>query len=410
MTNVVRGAENVPYFIPAQVPAPGTLLSVPEGKEAPRVFTPLTIRNVTFQNRVWVSPMCQYSYTNGLLNDWTLVAIGSYAVRGASLVIVEASAVSPEGRITPNDAGLWHDDHVGPLKRVADFVHAQGGKIGIQIAHAGRKASTLAPWLRQDPSKPAAFATEGEALGFPADVVAPTAEAFAIDGAYVSPRELTVAEIKSLVTKFAQAAARAVKAGVDVIEIHAAHGYLLNEFLSPAVNKRTDEYGGSFENRIRFLTEVVTAIKAVLPENVLLFVRTSASDRVEENEDEQGTAGWTSKDTVELFKLLAPLGVDLADVSSSGNTAKTRAWVYEPAFNAPFAFALQQAKIPGLHIAPVGVLHDKDVIENTLAKGVDAVLVGRKFSHNPNLVLDLAAAYGVKVQWPVQIGYTTRNV
>ncbi|KAK9447268.1 uncharacterized protein V1518DRAFT_421781 [Limtongia smithiae] len=389
---VIDPAAGVPFYTPSQVIPAGTFLSAPEGVKQPLAFTPLTIRGITFQNRIWVSPMCQYSYEDGMLSEWTLVAIGSYAVRGASLSIIEATAVLPNGGITGHCAGLWKDEQIAPLKRIVDFVHSQNQKIGIQIGHAGRKGSTLAPWL------PGNYAHEGLEAGFPDNVVAPSEGAFDTD--YVAPRALSTEEVKAYVAAFAATAVRAVKAGIDVIEIHGAHGYLINEFLSPVSNKRTDEYGGSFENRIRFAVEIVKAIKAVIPESVLLFFRISATDRLETLNE-----GWTVADTVAFSKIISSVGVDLLDVSSGG--VDSRAVIeYGPAFQAPFAYPVKEA-LPEFGVAPVGAIHTPEVIEDVLSHGVDAVFVARPFLHNPNFVLDTAKAYGIKVQWPVQIGYTT---
>ena len=246
--------------------------------------------------------MCQYSYDDGMLNDWALISLGSYAARGASLTFVEATAVAPEGRITKWDAGLWKDSQMDGLRRITDFIHSQNQKLGIQIAHAGRKASTLPPWV------PGNLHTIEDG-GF--EVVAPSA--IKHDDNYPNPKELTVSEIKRIIDDFKQCALRAVKAGVDVVEIHGAHGYLVNEFLSPVSNKRTDQYGGSFENRIRFCVEVVKAVKSVLPDNVLLFIRVSASDRLEHKNE-----GTTVKDTIKLLRILKALGLDHVDVSSGG--------------------------------------------------------------------------------------------
>ncbi|KAK9365647.1 hypothetical protein V1509DRAFT_655321 [Lipomyces kononenkoae] len=392
---VVKAAPGVPYYTPAQDPPAGSLLSADAVASVPKAFTPVTIRGVTFQNRIWVSPMCQYSYEDGFVNDWTLVALGSYATRGASLTMVEATAVAPYGGITGYDSGIWKDEHIAPFRRITDYVHSQGQKIGIQLAHAGRKGSTLAPW------SPGNYAHNGPERGYEDKILAPSLGRY--DNDYVEPQEITVAQIEYLIESWKQAAIRAVKAGFDVIEIHGAHGYMLNEFLSPKTNKRTDAYGGSFEGRIKFATEVVKAVKSAIPENVLLFFRISASDRLEYKNE-----GWTVEDTVEFSKVISELGVDLLDVSSGGNSPEEKT-NYGPAFQAPYAYTVKKA-LPDFKVAPVGAIHKADVIEQVLSGGVDAVFVGRPFSHNPNFVLDLAKEYGVKVQWPVQIGYTTAHM
>lgn len=390
--NVVNGAPGVNYFTPEQQVPAGTFLQSNDGKsEAPRVFQPLTIRGQTFQNRIWVSPMCQYSYNDGFINDWTLVQIGSYATRGASLSIIEASGVSPEGRISPNCAGIWKDEHIPGLKRVADFVHSQGQRIGIQLAHAGRKASTTAPWT------PDNYANLGEEGGF--ETVAPSPIKFAEN--FADPKELSKAGIEKLVEDFKQAAIRAVKAGMDVVEIHGAHGYLINEFLSPVSNTRTDEYGGSFENRIRFVSDTVKAVKSVLPENVLLFIRISATDRLEHL-----NKGWNVKDSIELLKVLKGLGVDLVDVSSGGNSTEGK-MNYVRGFHGPLAYEIKDA-IPDLPVATVGAIHSPKTIDEILSHKIDAVLVGRPFLQNPSYVFELAKKLNVKVQWPIQIGYTNK--
>ncbi|KAK9459752.1 uncharacterized protein V1516DRAFT_446568 [Lipomyces oligophaga] len=385
-------AHGIPYFTPLQDPPAGTSLALPEGKPLPRAFEPITVRGVTFQNRIWVSSMCQYSYEDGVFTDWTLVAIGSYAVRGASLSMIEATAVTPNGRITPNCGGLWKDEQIAPLKRIVDFVHGQNQKIGVQLAHAGRKASTVARWL------PGRYAHAGEEKGFPDSVVGPTEEAFA--PLFVKPHHIPHDEIRNYIEAFRRAAIRAVEAGVDVVEVHGAHGYLINQFLSSAVNRRTDEYGGPFENRIRLAVEIVKAVKSVLPEEVLLFFRISASDRLEHLPEAHG---WSSENTVELAKILKDMGVDVLDVSSGGNSPLGK-MVLGPAFQAQLAYNVKEV-IPDMVVSSVGAIHEPDVIEDVLSK-VDVVFVGRAFAWNPNFVLDLAKKYGIKVKWPNQIGYT----
>jgi len=243
-------AKGVPFYTPAQTPPAGTALDT--GAEVPTLFTPLKLRDLTLQNRFAVSPMCMYSADDGHLTEWHLVHLGAFALRGAALTIVEATAVTANGRISPEDSGLWQDSQIAPLKRIADFVHSQGQKIGIQLAHAGRKASTLGPWHVTPGRHEVATAEVG---GWPDNLWAPSAIPW--DEGYPTPKELTVAEIEGLVQSFADAAKRAVQAGVDTIEIHGAHGYLISEFLSPISNQRTDAYGGSFENRVRILLDVV---------------------------------------------------------------------------------------------------------------------------------------------------------
>src|SRR3984893_2832172 len=267
----------------------------------PHLFDPLAIRDITFANRVFVSPMCEYSSTDGYASDWHFVHLGSRAVGGAGLVLTEATAVLPEGRISPQDLGIWKDEHIEPMARVVRFIHEQGSVAGMQLAHAGRKGSTYAPG--------AGHGTVPESNGGWKNVVAPSALPFADD--YPMPRALSIDGIQNIVSAFAAAARRACEAGFRVVEVHAAHGYLLHEFLSPLSNQRTDAYGGSFENRIRILREIVTAVRGSGPERAPLFVRISATDWIE--------GGWDIQQSVELACQLVKLGVDLVDCSSGGN-------------------------------------------------------------------------------------------
>jgi len=270
------------------------------------LFDELKIRDVTLRNRIAVSPMCEYSCVNGLANDWHLVHLGSRAVGGAGLVITEATAVLPEARISPQDLGLWSDAHIEPLARITKFIHSQGSVAGIQLAHAGRKASTARPW--EGGSK------VGEEKGGWSKVVAPSAVAFAPN--YPMPQALTAEGIGEAVAGFGKAAQRSLDAGFRVIEIHAAHGYLLHEFLSPFSNRRTDNYGGSFENRTRIVREVVESVRRVWPEQFPLFIRISSTDWTE--------GGWDIEQSVELVRILSKLGVDLVDCSSGGNVADAK--------------------------------------------------------------------------------------
>lgn len=264
------------------------------------LFSPFQIKSITLKNRIAVSPMCQYSSIDGYASDWHLVHLGSRAVGGAALVFTEATAVTPEGRITPYDLGIWSDDHIDFLTRITSFITAQGAVPGIQIAHAGRKASTMRPWEGGDK-------IEKNMGGW--QVVAPSAIPFTSDS--LVPAELSVAQIHALTESFVQAAKRALEADFKVLEIHSAHGYLFHEFLSPLSNLRKDNYGGSFENRTRFLIDVVTAVRAVWPDEYPLFVRISATDWVEK--------GWSIEDSVRLCTSLKAKGVDLIDCSSGGN-------------------------------------------------------------------------------------------
>lgn len=294
----------IPYFNPIQKPPPGTFLGMLDStKTRPKLFDSIKIRGLTFQNRIWVSPMCQYSSFNGQLNDWHVTQLGSYACRGASLVMIEAAAVTPTGRTSPEDAGLWTDDQIPGFARVANAVHSQGQKVGAQLAHGGRKSSMYAPWLG------IGVACQ-ESNGFPDEVVA--ASPIAYDQQHPVPREMSVSEIQECVKAFADAAQRAVAAGCDLIEVHAAHGYLIHSFMSPASNKRTDMYGGSFENRVRLAIEIAEAIRSAIPPTMPLFFRISASDCLEKGR------GWEIEDSIKLSSILRDLGVDLMDISSAG--------------------------------------------------------------------------------------------
>src|ERR1700733_13584908 len=294
----------------------------------PHLFDPLVIRDLEFANRVFMSPMCEYSSVDGFANDWHFVHLGSRAVGGAGLVMTEATAILPEARISPQDLGIWSDDNIEPLARIVRFIHEQGSVAGMQLAHAGRKASTYRPWESQHGAVP-----EGD--GGWTNVVAPSAIPFAPD--YPMPRELSIDDIQETVAGFAQAAVRACEAGFRVVEIHAAHGYLIHEFLSPLSNKRTDAYGGSFENRTRILREIVTAVLRVWPERAPLFVRISATDWVD--------GGWDIEQSIQLAGQLKELGVDVIDCSSGGNVAQANIPV-GAGYQTPFAEQIrQQAKI-----------------------------------------------------------------
>jgi 2,4-dienoyl-CoA reductase-like NADH-dependent reductase (Old Yellow Enzyme family) len=281
------------------------------------LFSPLSIRDTTFANRVFVSPMCQYSSADGYANDWHSVHLGR-AVGGAGLVFTEATAVLPEGRISPQDLGIWMDDHIDPLARIVRFIHEQSSVAGMQLAHAGRKASTYRPW--------SGHGKIPESNGGWNNVVAPSALAFADD--YPLPQALSIDGIKNVVSAFAAAARRACEAGFRVLEIHAAHGYLIHEFLSPLSNQRTDLYGGSFENRTRILRETVTAVRGSWPERAPLFVRISATDWID--------GGWDIQQSVELARQLKELGADLIDCSSGGNLPQAKIPV-GPGYQTQFA-------------------------------------------------------------------------
>ncbi len=349
----------------------------------PNLFEPLSIRDVTLPNRIVVSPMCEYSSTDGFANDWHLVHLGSRAVGGAGLVFTEATAVSPEGRISPQDLGIWSDAHIEFLSRITKFIHSQGSAAGMQLAHAGRKASTYRTWSEKQGAVP-------ESEGGWKNVLAPSAIPFSSD--YPMPQAITPAQIRAAVKAFSEAARRAREAGFDVLEIHGAHGYLISEFLSPLANHRTDEYGGSFENRIRFLVEVVAAVRAVWPERAPLFVRISATDWVE--------GGWTIDDSVELARHLKKSGVDLVDCSSGGNSASAKI-PFGPGFQTPFAERIRrEAQVMtgavGLITSPVQAGH---IIRTGQA---DIAILAREFLRDPYFPLRAARELGQPVPWPAQ--------
>jgi 2,4-dienoyl-CoA reductase-like NADH-dependent reductase (Old Yellow Enzyme family) len=345
------------------------------------LFTPLQLRSIQLKNRIAVSPMCQYSSEDGFANDWHLVHLGSHAVGGAALVFTEATAVSPEGRITPHDLGIWKDTHLEFLKRITGFIKAQNAVPGIQLAHAGRKASHHRPW------------DGGHALNAnenPWQTVAPSAIPFK-EGEPV-PKELTKEEIQIVINDFKEATIRAQKAGFQVIELHGAHGYLLHEFLSPLSNQRTDEYGGSFENRIRFVLEIIKAIRSVWPEEYPLFLRISASDWVED--------GWSIEDSVSLARILKNADVDLIDCSSGGNISSVRIPLV-PMYQTPFAEKIKAET--GMKTGAVGLITTSAEAESIISsQKADLVLLARQLLRDPYFPLHAAKELNVDVPWPVQ--------
>ncbi len=349
-----------------------------------KLFEKLKIRNIELRNRIWVSPMCQYSSENGMPTDWHLVHLGTRAVGGAGLVIMEATAVSPEGRISPSDAGIWSDAHAEAYKKITAFIKSHGAIAGIQIAHAGRKASTAAPW---DGGKKVGEKDGGW------ETLAPSAIAF--DDDYPMPREMTLSDIEQATKDFAAAAKRSVEAGFEVIEIHAAHGYLFHEFLSPLSNKRTDEYGGSLENRMRFPLETARKVREVVPEDLPVFVRISATDWTEN--------GWDLKQSIEFCKRLKEIGIDLIDVSTGGNVPHAKIPV-APGYQVPFAAEIR--KQVGIEMAAVGMITEPWQAEEILAKGeADAVLLAREFLREPYFVFRAAKELSAKIDYvPKQYG------
>lgn len=344
------------------------------------LFSPFTLRSIAFPNRIVVSPMCQYSATDGFANDWHLVHLGSRAVGGAGLVLTEAVAVVPEGRISPQDLGLWTDEHIAPLQRITAFITAQGSVPGIQLAHAGRKASLTQPW-------------NGDRLLTPAEggwqTVAPSAIPFSPDKGI--PIALSVADIQHIVAAFVAATHRAVLAGFRVLELHGAHGYLIHEFLSPLSNTRTDDYGGSYDNRIRLLLQIITAVRAAWPQEYPLLLRISATDWAD--------GGWTLQDSQRLAPIVQQLGVDLIDCSTGGNVlAPIPAG---PGYQVPFAAAVRTTGIP---TGAVGIIVTAQQAEDILAAGqADLIFMARELLRNPHFPLQAAAQLGhTDHPWPVQ--------
>jgi 2,4-dienoyl-CoA reductase-like NADH-dependent reductase (Old Yellow Enzyme family) len=347
----------------------------------PHLFEPLTLRGLRLANRILVSPMCQYSSVDGLANDWHFVHLGSRAVGGAALVFTEAAAVTPEGRISPDDLGIWDDAHVDGLRRVVRFVRAQGAAAAIQLAHSGRKGSTRRPWAGQGAVDP----KEG---GW--RPVGPSAEPFA-DG-YPVPRALDADGIANIVSAFTHAAIRARDAGFDVVEVHAAHGYLVHEFLSPLTNHRGDAYGGTFDNRARLCLEIVDGVRRVWPENQPVFVRISATDWV--------PGGWDIEQSVELSRRLNGHGVDLIDCSSGGNIAAARVPI-APGYQVPFAERIRREA--GVPTGAVGLITTA-VQADEIVRGAraDCVLLARELLRDPYWPLRAARELNQLVPWPSQ--------
>ena len=345
------------------------------------LFEPLTLRGVTLPNRIAVSPMCEYSCVDGLANEWHFVHLGSRAVGGAGLVLTEAAAVTPVGRISPEDLGFWSDAHVEPLARIVRFVRSQGGVAGIQLAHAGRKASTPAPWKGNGRVE---FADGGW------QPIAPSAIAFSPE--YHAPLAMTKDDIRKAIADFAAAAPRALAAGFEVVELHAAHGYLGHQFLSPLSNQRTDEYGGSFANRVRFVLETVAAVRDRWPEHLPLLVRISATDWAE--------GGWNVDESVELAKLLKAAGVDLVDCSSGG-TVPNAVIPAGPGYQVPFSERIRREA--GIATGAVGMILAPAQAECILRTGqADLVLLAREMLRDPYWPMHAAEALHHKAEWPPQ--------
>ena len=345
-----------------------------------KLFSSLIIKDITLKNRIVVSPMCQYTSIDGFSNDWHLVHLGTRAVGGAGLVIAEATAVSPEGRISPGDLGLWKDDHISGLSRITKFIHSHGAIAGIQLAHAGRKASCRVP---KDGGRQLSDSQGGWQTVAPGDIP------FLAEDR--KPESLNKDGIQKVISDFKAASSRALDAGFRVVEIHAAHGYLLHEFLSPLSNNRTDEYGGSFENRIRLLEEVVDAVKEVWPAGYPLFVRISATDWTD--------GGWTLEDSVSLAYRLKDRGVDIIDCSSGGNVHNAKITA-GPGFQVPFSEAVRKA---GIMTGAVGFITTARQAEAILQEEkADLILLAKEFLRNPYFPLNAARELGEDITWPVQ--------
>ncbi|KAJ5192020.1 uncharacterized protein N7498_011005 [Penicillium cinerascens] len=422
----VLKAEGVPYFTPQNN---GGAAMNPQHPDTPTLFRPLQIRDQTLKNRIMVAPMCMYSAESdptspavGALTDFHIAHLGHLASKGVGLVIIEATAVQPNGRISPNDSGLWQkgtdSEQFRGLRRVVDFAHSQGAKVGIQLAHAGRKASTVAPWLSSQGKRSSIKADESVG-GWPSDVAGPTGGEEQMwapgDVKYWPPRELSTQEVEEVVRAFARSAKLAVEAGVDVIEVHAAHGYLLNEFLSPVTNRRTDKYGGDFENRTRIVREVCAAIRAAVPSGIPLFLRISATEWLEDQPVAAETGSWDLTSSIQLAKLLPELGVDLLDVSSGGNHKDQK---FQPHTNYQIDLASQirkEIRAAGQKtlVGAVGLITEADAARDIIQGAdeahaaeimlsgkepkADAVLMARQFLREPEWVFTAAKKLGVDI-------------
>ncbi|MCE6989396.1 NADH:flavin oxidoreductase/NADH oxidase [Dyadobacter sp. CY323] len=348
---------------------------------ASRLFTPLTLKSITLKNRIVVSPMCQYSSVDGFANDWHLVHLGSRAVGGAALIIAEATAISPEARISPQDLGIWKDEHIEKLKQITDFISAQGTVPGVQLAHAGRKASTYPAWKGrgQVPLSEGGWKTLG-----PSPIPFHEKED--------APLELNSEGIKKVVADFATAAERAFEAGFKVIEIHAAHGYLVHQFLSPLSNQRSDEYGGSFENRTRILLEIIDAVNVTWPDNLPVFVRISATDWAE--------GGWNPDESARLAQILTDKGISVIDVSSGGLASHQKIQV-GPSYQVPFSARIK--KETNSLTGAVGLITNAEQAEEILQNNeADLIVMAREFLRDPYFPLHAAHQLGDDVTWPVQ--------
>lgn len=416
---------DIPFFTPLHSPSPGT---AKESTDAtPTLFKPLRIRGKTLRNRICVSPMCQYSCApsgpnTGSLTPYHIATLGHFAHKGAALAMVEATGVQSNGRISINCPGLWNDTQTESFGMLADFVHSQGGLIGVQLNHAGRKGSTLAPFVAARLGQYSARAHLEEG-GWPGDVVGPTG-GDSFDGkkledpagGFYEPRQMTKDEIGNLIRDFAAAANRAVQAGFDVIEIHAAHGYLLHQFISPITNRRTDQYGGSFDNRVQIVIEVIKSVRAAVPTSTPVFLRVSCSDWMEDTDLAKQDGSWDLESTIRLAKMLPDLGVDLLDVSSGGNHPNAAYTVFNAGDKQVQAAAKIRKEVESsgkkLLIGALGMVtgakQARDIVQDDGLGSAcaDIVFAGRQFLREPGWVLIVAEELGVDVAWPTQIART----
>ncbi|KAF5368383.1 hypothetical protein D9758_002285 [Tetrapyrgos nigripes] len=395
MTFINKPVQGADQYYPLNEPPIGTLLK--EIENPPLLFTPITIRDVTFKNRIFVAPMCQYSSDNGHATDWHLIHIGGFATRGAAAICMEATSVVPEGRISPEDAGLWTDSQMAPLKRIVNFCHAQGTKIGIQLAHAGRKASTLATWVQKQAGMNVRNTAAKEENGWPDDVVGPSPIAWSEH--YVQPKELSKEDLVGIEEAFLTAIKRCEEIGCKFfIEIHGAHGYLLSSFVSPLSNIRTDDFGGqSLENRLRWPLQMISRCRAAWSKP--LFVRISAHEWAEG--PEKGEDGLWKQFGIEQSKIysgeLFKIGVDMVHVSSGGNWYKQHPHVV-PGYQMPFAEAIKKAHPTGL-VGCVGMITEPQQAESYLQEGkADVIFLAREFMRDPHWPLRAAKALGVPLK------------
>jgi len=427
----VLKAEGLPYFTPQNN---GGAALKPQDPNTPTLFRPLQIRDLTMKNHIMAAPMCMYSAESdptspavGALTDFHIAHLGHLASKGVGLAIIEATAVQPNGRISPNDSGLWQEgtdsEQFKGLRRMINFAHSQGAKIGIQLSHAGRKASVVAPWLSSEGNRSSIKADESVG-GWPSHVVGPTGGKEQIwapgDVKYWTHRELSTQEVEEVVRAFARSAKLAVEAGVDLIEVHAAHGYLLNQFLSPVTNHRTDKYGGSFENRTRIVREVCAAIRAAIPSGMPLFLRISATEWLEDQPVAADKGSWDLAASIQLAKLLPEFGVDLLDVSSGGNHRDQK---FQPHTNYQIDLAGQirkEIRAAGQEtlVGAVGLItqaeaardivqgadeaHAAEIMLSGKEPKADAVLMARQFLREPEWVFTAAKKLGVEISVPCQ--------